>query len=183
MRNRKTYFLDLQTLLMYLNAQSCELTTELKVSGNAARGSILLKEGRIVYCLLSFQNGLQLTGEQAYKQIEACTEWQVELEQPDEKKKKFSPEQFSPRPQFAPFPATPSASTENLHYYPPLRQKRALDPALLQPLPLRERLILRSVYAMINGKRSNEEIKAQLRLSASDIDDALTRLRVLDLIE
>jgi predicted transcriptional regulator len=36
---------------------------------------------------------------------------------------------------------------------------------------------------MINGRRSNEEIKSQLRLPASDIDDALTRLRMLDLIE
>ena len=183
MRNRKTYFLDLQTLLTYLSTQSCELITELKVSGQTARGSIILKEGKIVHCLLRLQNGLQLTGEQAYREIETCTQWQVELEQPEEKKKKPSPVQFSPQLEPPPFFSTSPGSTNNLWYSPPLRQKRPLDPALLQNVSMKERLILRSVFAMINGKRCCEEIKAQLRLSPRDIDDALASLRALDLIE
>lgn len=179
MRNQKTYFLDLQTLLMYLIDQSCELTTELKVSGKVARGSIVLKEGKIVHCLLSLQNGLQITGEQAYKEIATSTQWQVELEQPEEKKKKFSSAQSAPEP----FLMTPFASANNYEYSSPLRQKGSLDLALLQNLSVKERLILRSVFAMINGKRNGEEIKAQLHMSSKDIDDALTRLRMLNLIE
>jgi hypothetical protein len=180
MGNQKTYFLDLQTLLTYLIDQSCELTTELKISGKTARGSLILKEGKIAYCTISFQNGYQIVGEQAYKLIETCTQWQVELEKPEERKKKFSPAQFSPSP--APFLEVSPASVSN-PWSPPLRQKGSLDLALLQNLPIKERLILRSVFAMINGKRSNEEIKAQLHLSSKDIDDALTRLHVLNLIE
>jgi hypothetical protein len=183
MRNRKTYFLDLRTLLVYLNTQSCELTTELKVSGKTAKGSIILKEGKVIYCQLSLQGGLRITGEQAYQRLETCTEWQVELELPGEQKKDFLPTQFSPQLSPAPFLAVPSAPTDNLQHSPPLRQKRLLDPALLQPLPLKQRLILRSVFAMINGQRSTEEIKAQLHLPPGDIDVALTRLRALDLIE
>jgi hypothetical protein len=176
MRNRKTYFLDLQTLLAYLSGQSCELTTELKVSEKAARGSILLKEGKIVHCLLALQNGLQITGEQAYKQLETCTQWQVELEQPEEKKKNSPLVQFSPQPAPAPLLSTPPAS-------PPLRQKGPLDLVFLQNLPVKERLILHTVFAMVNGNRTSEEIKAQLRLSPRDIDDALNWLRELDVIE
>jgi hypothetical protein len=180
MGNQKTYFLDLQTLLTYLIDQSCELTTELKISGKAARGSLILKEGKIAYCRISFQNGYQIVGEQAYKLIEACTQWQVELEKPEERKKNFPPAQFSPSP--APFLEVSPASVSN-PWSPPLRQKGSLDLALLQNLPIKERLILRSVFAMINGRRSNEEIKAQLHLSSKDINDALKRLYVLDLIE
>lgn len=182
MGNQKTYFLDLQTLLTYLIDQSCELTTELKISGKPARGSLILKEGKIAYCTISFQNGYQIVGEQAYKLIETCTQWQVELEKPEERKKKFSPAQFSPQPASAPFLEVSPASVSN-PWSPPLRQKGSLDLALLQNLPIKERLVLRSVFAMINGKRSNEEIKAQLHLSSKDIDDALTRLHVLNLIE
>lgn len=181
MRDRKTYFLDLQTLLTYLNDQSCELTTELKVSGKIARGSIVLKEGRIIDCLLSLQNGSQVTGEQAYKQLKACTQWQVELEQPEEKRKALPPVQFSPQPtQFLPTPPVPASRTWSP---PPLRQKRPLDPTLLQNLPMTKRFTLHSVFALVNGRRGNEEIRAQLHLSPRDFDDALNSLRALDLIE
>ena|SRR5438552_4150430 len=180
MRNRKTYFLDLQTLLMYLNNQSCELTTELKVAGKTARGSIMLKDGRIVYCQLSLQSGVQIKGEQAYRQLEMCNEWQVELE---EQKKVFVPLQMSPQPPSAPFLTAPFASNGKPWPPPPLRQKGPFDPSLLQHLPLKQRLILRSVFTMINGQRSIEEIKTLLHMPPGDIDDALTRLRALDLIE
>jgi hypothetical protein len=183
MSNRKTYFLDLQTLLMYLSNQSCELITELKIAGKTARGSILLKDGKIVYCLLFLHDGVQITGERAYKQIEMCTEWQVELRQPEEKQKNSSSAQLSPSLAPAPFLAISADAESNFGPPPPLRQKRPLDPAFLQNLSLKERLILRSVYTMVNGTRSNQEIKAQLRFSTTDIDKALARLRMFDLIE
>jgi hypothetical protein len=186
MRNQKTYFLDLQTLLIYLADQSCELTTELKLSGKAARGSLILKEGKIASCTISFQNGYQIVGEQAYKLVEMSTQWQVELEKPEEKRKKFAlppaPTQFSPRLSPEPFLEVSPSSVSN-PWSPPLKQKGSLDLALLQNLPIKERLVLRSVFAMINGQRSNDEIKAQLHLSSRDIDNALTRLHVLNLIE
>jgi len=182
MRNQKTYFLDLQTLLTYLIDQSCELTTELKLSGKAARGSLILKEGKIAYCTISFQNGYQIVGEQAYKLIEACTQWQVELEKPEEKKKKFFPAQFSPQPAPAPFLEVSPASVSN-PWSPPLRQKGALDLALLQNLPIKERLILRSVFAMINGQRTIAQIKAQLHLSSKSVDEALAYMQWIGILE
>jgi hypothetical protein len=165
MSQRKTYFLDLQTLLPYLNDQSCELTTTLKASGKPAKGTILLKDGKIVSCLLQFQNGSQIGGAQAYKQLEACTQWQVELAEEKEKLSHSGPLSAQPR------------------YFSPLRQKRPLDLALLQDLPMRERLIVHSVFTTVNGRRNSEEIKAQLHFSPRDVDEALARLRLLGLIE
>lgn len=152
MDSKKTYFLDLQTLLTYLRTQSCELTTELTIAGKVARGSIVLKEGKIVSSTLILHNGSQVTGERAYQQLQASTQWQVQLGKPEEKRKI-------------------------------LRQKRALDPSLLQSFSLQEHLILRSVFLSIDGRRSIEEIKAQHRLPSHVVDEAIMRLRMLGLIE
>src|ERR1035438_6956751 len=119
MSQRKTYFLALQKLLPHLSDQSCELTTTLKVSGKAARGTILLVEGQIVSCLLQLQNGSQITDTHAYKLLESCTQWEVELEQTEEKR----------RTSLSGYLSTPF----------PLRQKRPFDRALLQNVSMRER--------------------------------------------
>ena len=174
MHNRKTYFLDLQTLLTYLRDQSCELTTTVRISGQMASGSITLHLGKIIHCQLVLPNGQQISGEGAYKQLQTGTEWQVQLTEPEaEKTTRVSSTSSTP-----PRQTTPQA----WHRYP-LRQKRSLDPAFLQSLPHKDRLILRSVYSMIDGKRSAIDIKAQLPLAAEDIDQALVGLRMLDLIE
>lgn len=152
MDSNRTYFLDLQTLLAYLRNQSCELTTELLISGKMARGSVLVRDGAIVRSTITLHNGSQIEGEKAYKQLQASTSWQVQLGKPEERKRI-------------------------------LHQKRPFDPSLLQNLPLQEHLILRSVFASIDGRRSIEEIKAQHRLPSHVVDEALMRLRMLDLIE
>lgn len=168
MNQRKTYFLGLDVLLPHLSDQSCTLTTRLKVSGKVAGGTIFLQDGQIVSCFIQFENGSQIIGAQAYKYLETCKQWEVELEKAEEKKK------------------TPSPSTSlsgQIQYLPPLRQKRPLDLAFLQNLSMKERLIIHSVFTIVNGRRNSEEIKAQLHFSSSDVDDALARLRMLDFIE
>src|SRR3954469_10077534 len=121
MSQRKTYFLNLEMLLPYLSDQSCELTTTLKISGKAARGNILLQKGQVVSCLIQFENGSQIIGMQAYKQLEGCKQWEVELAKAEEKKKTSLS---------GPFPVPPQ-------YLPPLRQKRPLDLAFLQNLSMK----------------------------------------------
>lgn len=177
MPNSKTYFLGLPTLLTYLHDQSCELTTEINISGKAARGSVVLKNGKIVSCTLIFSNGHQITGEQAYQQLQKSSQWQVCLETREDKKQAFSPTQFSPSMP----PSFPAAN--NPLFSSPLRPKRPLDPAQLQSLSMKERLLVRSVYLLVNGRNSIEEIKNQLHLSPSSIDEAIAVLRMLDVIE
>ena len=176
MSNRQTFFLDLPTLLTHLRGQSCELTTELKVSKRMARGIVICKEGKIVQCMLSFQDGSQITGELAYKQLETSTHWQVEWEEPPEKKKIAPSAQISQRPTQPNLPAYPLPPL-------PLRQKRPLDAAFLRSLSAKQRLLVNSVLVNVNGNRTSDDIKAQLRLSPRDIDSALEWLRSLDVIE
>ena len=178
MRDNKTYFLDLPTLLTYLSGQSCEVTTELSVSGKPARGSLVLKEGTIVSCLLILSNGRQVTGKQAYQQLQNETQWQVQLEPLEGKKPTFSSVQVPPPSAFPPLSAP-----HGFWLPPPPKPKRPLDPSYLQSLSIKERLTVRSVYMMVNGKNSIEEIKNQLHLSPSSIDEALTMLRMFDVIE
>ncbi len=180
MPNNKTYFLGLSTLLTYLHDQSCELTTELNISGQLARGSLVLKDGQIVNCVLVFPNGRQITGEQAYQQLQKSSQWQVCLETREEKKLAFPPTQFSPS---APPSSSSPPAARGSWFSPPLYPKRPLDPVLLQNLSLKERLLVRSVYTMINGRNSIEEIKNQLRLSPESIDEAIGVLRMFDIIE
>lgn len=183
MRDKKTYFLDLPTLLTYLSSQSCELTTELTISGQAAQGSLILRDGKIVSCLLLFSNGQHMTGEQAYQYLQKGTEWRVHLKGDEEKKPIAPPSQFPS--QFTPPTPTPFSSPYNYGSWPtpPPRPKGPLDPLYLRNLSMKERLILRSVYVLINGKNSVEDIKNQLRLSPATIEQALATLRMLDVIE
>ncbi|MGH2508841.1 MAG: hypothetical protein ACRDHZ_15760 [Ktedonobacteraceae bacterium] len=180
MPDNKTYFLNLSTLLTYLHSQSCELTTELDISGERVRGSLVLKYGKIVNCTLTFSHGRQITGEQAYQQLQNSSRWQVRLEQRDEKVQPFPPTQFSPSMPPLPTPSTPAHDPWNT---PPLRPLRPLDPALLQNLSVKERLLVRSVYMLVNGKNSIEQIKSQLHLSPQSIDAAIAVLRMFDVIE
>lgn len=140
----------------------------------------MLKEGRVVDCVLFLPNGSQLRGENAYKQLQTSTQWQVELLRPEEKKKFSPPQQFSPQPPSLPPPGAPLGNGLSSR---PLRQKRPLSLAMLGHLSPKERLIIRSVFVMVNGERNSEEIKHLLHLSPHEVDNALARLRALGAIE
>lgn len=194
MEGRRTYFLDLQTLLTQLRSQSCTLTTKTVVERKAATGYVRLKEGALVSCLVRTEDGVEIGGKQALQLLENCTEWQMRLEQPEEKSI-FSPTEMSPRPAPMPsvqvppqpFPFSPppfySNSSNSLYSWQPLKQKRNLDSSLLQSLPVQQRLTVRMVFTMINGERSLEEIKARLQLPPGVVDEIVSKLRTLDLIE
>ncbi len=179
----KTYFLDLHTLLTYLQKQACVLTTELLVAGKASTGQVVVRDGVIKSCLIRSQDGTRIEGNQAYQQLQTCTKWQVELERQEETRV-FPPTQLSPAPApFLPIPSYPWSESAAPGVRQPLRQKRALDVGVLQNLPVKQRLNLRMVFTMINGQRSAEEIKALLHLPPDVVDEILSRLRILDVIE
>ncbi len=58
-----------------------------------------------------------------------------------------------------------------------------LESNLLNEYSLRQRVILRTVFAMINGQRTIEQIKGQLHLSSHTVDEALSHLYQLGTIE
>lgn len=57
-----------------------------------------------------------------------------------------------------------------------------LEPRLNE-LNSKQRLILRTVFAMINGQRTIEQIKGQLHLSSQTVDEVLTYLHSVGVIE
>ncbi|HEY7127238.1 MAG TPA: hypothetical protein VH540_25115 [Ktedonobacterales bacterium] len=174
----KVYYLDLQTLLEYLQGQSALLTTEVAVPGQREGGTgyLFFKGDRIIGCVVkAASNALWSEGEQAYQMLRANGEWRVRME-PDIEQALRAIKQQSAGAQQAP-PASPAFAL-----YTP-RPLLALDPALLQQFPPRQRLVLRLVYALVNGQRTPTQIKAQLRLPAEAVDEAIQSLHDLGIIE
>ena len=62
-------------------------------------------------------------------------------------------------------------------------QRMALHPSLLENVPPRERIVIRMVLAMVNGQRTVDQIKEQLRLPADTVDRTLIELRRMRVID
>ena len=62
------------------------------------------------------------------------------------------------------------------------QQKNALTPASLQQFKRRDRIVLQMVLAIINGKRSIDEIKYMLNLLPERVEAAINILRSLEVI-
>jgi hypothetical protein len=58
-----------------------------------------------------------------------------------------------------------------------------LEPDLLSGYSSKQRVILRTVFAMINGQRTIEQIKGHLHLSPKAVDEALNYLHWLGVVE
>ena len=59
----------------------------------------------------------------------------------------------------------------------------SLEAYLLNGYTSKQRLVLRTVFAMVNGERTVEQIKAQLNLSSEAVDDALNYLSSIEVID
>jgi len=173
----KTYHLDLKTLLEYLQGKSAVLRTTVKVpqSRRPCQGYIFVVENTVHHFILNEDGAVLVTGQTAADLLSGRTEWHVRI-------------------------GTAREIGQDLHLFaqryalpialPPLspaggapRQKRALDPSLLQQFSYGQSLVLRTVYALVNGQRTVEQMKLQLRLPAETVEGALAILRTLDVIE
>lgn len=175
----KVYYLDLQTLLEYLHGQSALLSTDVAVPGQREPGTgfVFLKNTTIIGCLIQLTTGaIWREGEAAYQMLQTSNEWRVRMD-PDIEQTLWLMKQRDGG--LAPMPPAPPAAP---NIYAP-RPLMPLDPALLQPFSAKQRLILRMVFALVNGQRSPAHIKAQLRLPAETVDEALKSLYSLGIIE
>ncbi|GCE45870.1 hypothetical protein EI42_02707 [Thermosporothrix hazakensis] len=161
----KTYYLRLPVLITFLKGQTCTLITS---AGKWGTGYVYIQNGNIVQYLIKGQNGT-LEGSHAQHILEQCQEWQVEFQ---------SNEPISTRPL-----PLPQLSPSPLPQKNVLRPKKPLDPALLQGLTARQRMVIRMVLTMINGQRSAQQIKQQLNLPPQLIDEVIDLLRRFDIIE
>lgn len=200
----RIYHLDLLTLVDTLGPESAVLHTNLPkgVPGipGPATGQVHIHNSTIVTCLIIGKNGRTLDGKQAFQHLSSIAEWSVKLDtQTSDQMKPVSPPlpgQFSPQtdprlPQFSPqtrpgqlSPVSGPLSSQPLppfNYTP--RPLAPLHPHHLEPLAQRERMILRMVYTLINGQRTLDQLKEQLRLPPQVIERAIVELRRLRLID
>ena len=172
------YYLDLPTLLEYLHGQSALLTTEITVPGIRARcaGYLFFQDTRLIGCLIQTLDGtIWREGEGAYRLLSANSEWHVRIDPHIEQAFWAMKQRGFPSSQgYVPPPPTALKA---------LRQIRPLDPASLNRFSTKDRLILRMVFTLVNGQRTVEQIKAQVQIPATVVDEALTTLRALHVIE
>ena len=173
----KMYHLDLQTLIDFLQGQSAMLSTTVDLPDvqGPCKGYLFLREGTIIECLIqSPDERLLLKGQQAYRALNTKTQWQVRIDRNIELVLRSM--LGLQEPQRMAYTAPPS-----LNAYMP-RVMEPLEPYLLKGYTAKQRLMLRTVYAMVNGERTIEQIKAQLSLSPDAVDDALAHLHAIGVI-
>lgn len=176
----KVYYLDLQTLLEYLQGQSALLLTEVHVPGlsGPCTGYLFLKNTAIAACLIqSASKTIVREGEQAYQLVKGSAEWRVRID-PDIEQTYWLLKQ--PGGDFRPASSPPSPSTRASYIPRPLV---TLDAAVIQSFPTKDRLLLRMVFTLVNGQRTAEQIKAQLRLPPEKVDEALRSLYAMGIID
>lgn len=190
MEKAQTYYLDLQTLIPYLRDRSAILHTLINPlkSREISHGSLFLRQGKIVGCFLHSANGQLLSsGEEAYRALISSKKWEVRIETergviqamsgvggtPPPPPQPIPPAYVPPPPQHSPGIAPQAAP----------RRVRELDEALLATLSSQQRFILRTVFALVNGERTIEQIQTMLSISPRSVEEALTYLRDHFMIE
>jgi hypothetical protein len=179
----KIYYLDLDTLLGVLGHGSYLLTTSLIVSNMPATGLVQYTQGKITGYTVQLSDGRRLDDQQAYRLLRSQEQWQVQFQDPP------SLSQLSPAlsPSSSRNTSIPSAllpadrSGQIVRRI--FRQRQPLLPTHLTGLSMKQRLVLRTVFAMINGERDVESIKASLNLPTETVEEALKSLLLLGVIE
>ena len=174
----KTYHLDLKTVLEYLWGKSAILRTTIALAKNRqpCQGYLFLRGGNVIQSYVLNQAGvLLLSGQPAYAQLSSASEWLVRIDtDPVIEQEMFKLVQQYRLP-FNPSNSNPSPSAP--------QQKRPLNDIQLQMFSPKQSLLLRTVFALINGERTFAQIKMQLNFPSESIEEALTILRSLGYIE
>ncbi len=174
----KAYYLDLKTLLEHLQGQQALLSTEVNIPGIRARciGYLFFRETAIIGCLIQTLDSRVLReGEDAYQLLAENREWYVRMDLNIEQAFWAMKQRYNPFTQGYSPPSLPTVYTP--------RVVRPLDAALLVQFSTKQRLMLRMVFALVNGQRTVEQIKTQVHVPAEVVEEALTTLRNLGIIE
>jgi|ERR1019366_168214 hypothetical protein len=178
----KIYNLDLQTLINFLQEQSALLYTTVDIPDmrGPCHGYLFLRKRTIIGCQIQSPDGILLFKDQeAYRLLNTKTHWQFRIEPNIDLTLK------SMRPQntqtLQPADAGANNRLFSVSYVP--RVVGSLEAYLLNGYTSKQRLVLRTVFAMVNGDRTIEQIKGQLNLSSEAVDDALNYLSSIGVIE
>ncbi|HLZ58645.1 MAG TPA: hypothetical protein VKR06_17030 [Ktedonosporobacter sp.] len=188
----RIFYLDLRTLIENL-LKDATLTTSLFRDLDGFKepciAQVQVRNQVIITSLIEgTKSRRRLEGEEALQILYGVNEWEVHFEPLN--RYTIDPQRAglnSPGPPEAelpqiPFPpSTPPLSfTASAPTIPrPLVSGLSLE---LLSLSTRERLLLRTVFRLVNGERSVEQMKAQLNLAPEVIDQAIEKLRLIGAI-
>jgi len=181
MQQDKIYHLDLQTLINFLQDQSALLYTAVDIPDirGPCHGYVFLRKRAIIGCQIQSQDGVIVYKDQeAYMLLSNNTQWQMRIDSNIDQTFRSMRQQNTQSLQAQ---NTNSAQSFPFSYIP--RPLGDLEPYLLNGYTSKQRLVLRTVFAMVNGERTVEQIKAQLKLSSEAVDEALMYLNSINLIE
>ncbi len=177
----KVYNLDLQTLINSLQDQSALLYTAVDIPNvrELCHGYIFLRKKTIIGCQIQSQDGvLLLKDQEAYRLLGAKMQWQIRIDPNIDLTFKAMRQRITQNL----LPSnTDSAQFFSVSYVP--KVIGSLEAYLLNGYTSKQRLVLRTVFAMVNGERNVEQIKMQLNLSPEAIDEALNYLRTINVVE
>lgn len=180
------YYLDLFTVIELLHGMNAVVWTRLPhgipVHSSPSIGYVRLKEGNIDICWIEGQNGFRLQGSLAIPYLQQIKEWTVDLEQEDQALPHVSPLPIQERSDGRQ-PSPPSFVRVRAFDELVFSQQRPLAPQLLDTLSHKERMIVRMVHLMMDGRRSIEHIRQTLNLSSSVVKMAVRTLQSVQAIQ
>jgi hypothetical protein len=174
----KTYYLDLPTLVTYLQDRTAVLKTTLTLAKNQppAQGLLFLLANKVMHGYILSPNGAVLAeGEKAQARLRECKEWRVRIDS----EAVIGQEWLAWQQMHQSSKGNPSPAATGVIPVP----VRSMEPHMMTLFSHQQVLFLRTVFALVNGQRTVEQIKERLPQSSSQsIEDALNVLRTLGLI-
>lgn len=173
-----TYNLPLPALIQILRDQAAVLSTTIDIPpiNRPCYGYLFLRDSSIIDCQVQSQDGTVLyRGQDAYQILSTKIQWQVRIDNVRSTRAK------SIRPAERVAKSASAVASIPDTYVPHV--VISLEAVLLDPYTLQQRVIMRTVFAMINGQRTVAQMKEQLRLSPEAVNEALTSLKAIGVIE
>ena len=173
----KIYYLDLKTLMETLEGQSGilqrELVKEQSSLNEPSLCTVQVIQGKIVRCVLVTRSGQQVDAAQLLPTLMTLEKWDVTLTPQQKVVSPALPQQVGPQPVQAAKNAVsfPTSEDELIPYL-----VIAVGVEQLALFSHKDRMLVRTVLAQINGVRSVAEIRARLTLSPTVVS------RVLDVL-
>jgi hypothetical protein len=174
----KTYYLNLLALIQQLGQQTVVLYTAfprgIPEIPEPCIGTVHVQEGRIVECSIEGRSGASISGTKACQILRSVAAWQVKSELDKHGMGVHPSEPVTPSslPQVQPSPLDTVIPQRNI----------PLLPGHLDGLTAKERILLRSVLALINGQRSVEQIKMQMNLLPETVERIIWQLQSMQII-
>jgi len=185
-KRRRMYFLDFETVIGHLQGVNALLCTSfphgIPPHPSPCRGYIRLKDGHIAEYWIEGQNGFRLRDALAAQYLRHGNEWVVELEQAEQSLPHVSPLPVQERSNGT-HPAPPSCVRAHAFDELVFSQQCPLAPHLLAALSHKERMLVRMVHLMMDGRRSIEHIRQTLHLSSRVVEMAVRTLQRVQAIQ